>query len=66
MSALVAVLECGDVGDGVVERGFLGSREEEVGEHGSADVNEILSCFLSGKAPDPFEYTKGHFKKGIE
>lgn len=32
----------------------------------SRRVKEILSCFLSGKAPDPFEYTKGHFKKGIE
>lgn len=32
----------------------------------SLRVKEILSCFLSGKAPASFEYTKGHFKKGIE
>ncbi len=33
---------------------------------GSQRVKEVLSCFLGGTAPAPFEYTKGHFKKGIE
>lgn len=32
----------------------------------SQRVKEVLSCFLLGRAPVSFEYTKGHFKKGIE
>lgn len=32
----------------------------------SKRVKEVLSCFLGGMAPVSFEYTKGHFKKGIE